>query len=214
MDHLLPQHVAMLEASAVNPDVAQERGYRSLTNKFELQDLGFRKSQWVVPGLLVPLHGVDGQQWGYQYRADNPRADKDGKSVKYDAPQGQNNRLDVPPRCRESLADPRVALWITEGARKADSIAGKGGCALNVGGVWNWKTRNAFGGTTVSVDFDYVAWRGKHGPRDVFLAFDSDIITKVQVRIALDHLGEILRRKGANIYVVNLAAAGREAVNA
>jgi hypothetical protein len=211
----------MLRASGVTPEVAQERGYRSIINKSELQDLGFRKSQWVIPGLLVPLHGVDGQQWGNQYRADNPRADKDGKPVKYDSPPGQRNRLDVPPRCRESLADPRVALWVTEGTKKADSIASKGGCALNVGGVWGWKSRNAFGGTTVSVDFDYIAWSGRalnvdgrRGPRDVFLAFDSDIVTKVQVRIALQHLGEILQRKGANVYIVRLATLSREVVHA
>jgi hypothetical protein len=201
----------MLRASGVTPDVALERGYRSTINKSELQDLGFRKAQCVVPGLLVPLHGVDGQQWGYQYRADSPRAGKDGRTVKYDTPQGQSNRLDVPPRCRESLADPRVDLWVTEGAKKADSIASKGGCALNVGGVWNWKARNRFGGVTVSVDFDYIAWSGRalnadgrRGPRHVFLAFDSDVISKVPVRIALEHLAEILRRKGAAIYIVRL----------
>ena len=83
-------------------------------------------------------------------------------------------------------------------------IASKGGIVVNVGGVWNWKTRNAFGGTTVSVDFDYIAWKGKQGPRDVFLAFDSDVVTKVPVRIALEHLGEILQRKGAFVYIVRL----------
>ena len=204
LSHLLPQHVAMLRASAVSEDVAQERGYRSITDKAELARLGFRKYQCVLPGLLVPLHGVDGLQWGYQYRADRARTDSDGKSVKYDSPQGQANRLDVPPRCRESLADPREPLWITEGAKKADAIASKGGVAVNVLGVWNWKARNAFGGTTVSVDLDYIAWKGKHGPRDIYLAFDSDILTKPQVKNALRHLAEIIRRKGANVFVVNL----------
>ncbi|MBI4199686.1 MAG: DUF3854 domain-containing protein [Chloroflexi bacterium] len=202
LPRLLPQHEAQLRASAILEDVAQERGYYSITDKAELARLGFRKYQCAVPGLLIPLYGVDGPRWGYQYRADSARTAADGKTAKYDSPQGQANRLDVPPRCQPSLADPRVALWVTEGAKKSDAIASKGGCVVNVGGVWNWKARNRFGGITVSVDLDYIAWTGKHGPRDVYLAFDSDVVTKVPVRTALEHLGEILRRKGASVYMV------------
>ena len=101
---LAPHHAEQLAASAVAEAVAAERGYHTVTDKAHLARLGFRKYQQVVPGLLVPLYGVDdGQRWGYQYKADNARSNAAGKPVKYDSPQGQANRLDVPPQCRESL---------------------------------------------------------------------------------------------------------------
>jgi hypothetical protein len=90
---LLPLHQGLLDASTISPEVIAERGYRSVTEKSALTHLGFREYQWVVPGLLVPLHGVDGQQWGFEYKADRARTSGDGKSVKYDKPRGQANRL-------------------------------------------------------------------------------------------------------------------------
>ena len=56
-------------------------------------------------------------------------------------------------------------------------------------GVWNFKGKNDFGGTTILVDFDYVAWNG----REVRLVFDSDVSTSPEVRKALERLTEHLQ---------------------
>ena len=59
----------------------------------------------------------------YQTRADEPRI-VNGEAVKYETPSGSRMALDVPPSCREHLADPRIPLFVTEGVRKADKAIG------------------------------------------------------------------------------------------
>jgi len=52
--HIFPQHAALLEASAISPDVSRARGYVSVDAKKRLEDLGFERYQRSVPGLLYP----------------------------------------------------------------------------------------------------------------------------------------------------------------
>ncbi len=120
----MQQHYEMLKASAISDEVISERGYRTITDPAELKSLGFSEAQSRVPGLLLPLHSTDGQVPFYVYRPDNPRVfddkkhrNQDGtykqKVIKYEMPKGERMRIDVPPRCRGSLSDPSIALWIT-----------------------------------------------------------------------------------------------------
>lgn len=203
---LLLAHYEELKASALSDDVIRERGYRSVLGtgrspNAELGSLGFNKTQASLgTGILLPLHSVDGQVWGHQFKPDRPRTNSKGRAVKYESPQGQGNRLDVPPRCKAMLGDPSVLLFIAEGAKKADALADRGLCVLNLRGVFGFKGRNEMGGVTLSTDFDLIALKG----RDIYLAFDSDIIGRAQVRQALDRLSEHLRRKGANIRITKL----------
>jgi hypothetical protein len=67
----------------------------------------------------------------------------------------------TPPACRESLGNPVVPLWFVEGVKKADSLASRGECAVTLTGVWNFKGRNALGGTTILADFDYIALKDR-----------------------------------------------------
>ncbi len=138
-------------------------------------------------------------------RPDNPRQMPDknsgeAKILKYEYPKGSAMRLDCPPRCRPKLDNPNIPLWITEGQKKADSLATQGLCTLALLGVWNFKGRNRFGGKVFLADWDYVALNG----RNVFLVFDSDSRNKHEVRAALERLCEHLQRKGAHVSIVNL----------
>ena len=142
------------------------------------------------------------------YRPDAPRHGKDGKLIKYELPKDAGVRLDCPPRCQPMLADPSIPLWITEGQKKADALASHGLCAIALLGVWNFKGRNPFGGTTLLADFDYIALNG----RDVRIVFDNDVMTKPQVRQALDRLTEHLQRKGAHVTAVYLPQTGGKKV--
>ena len=198
---LLNEHFRHLsESSGISIDVIRERGYRSLLGKSELEKLGYTPAQQRAPGILIPLWSVDGKEAGFQFRPDHPRTNNRDKAVKYEIPTGSSLRLDCPPRCQKGIGDPKTPLWITEGSKKADALASKGACAISVTGVWGFKGKNQFGGITFLADWDYVALKN----RTVYLAFDSDIVTKEPVRKALEHLGEHIKRKGATVHVIQL----------
>lgn len=198
---LLQVHLEHLTSSAISIDVIQERGYSSVLGKTALRDAGFSKSQQRAPGILIPLHGVDGSVIGHQYRPDKPREDtKRGRLIKYENPTGSSVRLDIPPRCRGELGNPAGPVWFTEGVKKVDSLASAGACAVGLTGVWGFKGRNPLGGTTILADFDYIALKD----RDVYLVFDSDSSSNAQVRMALSRLRDHLARKGARVHLVQL----------
>src|SRR5882672_6586318 len=198
-------HLRMLrDRSGIAAEVLLERGYKTLdvtTGYRDLRSLGFSTTQAKLrPGLLVPLHSTDGNQRLTIYRPDNPSADTNGRVRKYLLPSGARMRIDCPPRCQPLLGDPHMPLWVTEGQKKADALASRGAVVLDLLGIWNFKGKNDFGGTTILVDLDHVAWNG----REVRLVFDSDTAVWPQMRRALERLSEILRRKQAVVRVVAL----------
>ena len=213
---LSDKHLHMLrEDSGISDEVIAARGYRTVTNAKDLIDLGFGPSQChtaQIPGLLLPLRRTDGGNGLYIYRPDNPRAfdDKhkprllDGtypqRVIKYEIPKDAGIRLDCPPTCQPKLADPRVPLWVTEGQKKADALASRDQCAIALLGVWNFKGKNEFGAVTLLADWDHVALED----REVRIVFDSDVMTKPDVRKALQRLVEHLQRKGARVAAVYL----------
>lgn len=198
---LLTEHLQHLRnGSGLTDEIIKERGYRSVIEKPELEKMGFSPSQLAIPGLLIPIWSVDGQEVSCQFRPDHPRKDNRGRPIKYESPKSSSNRVDCPPRCQKMLGNPRVPLWITEGSKKADALATNGACAVSVSGVWGFKGKNQFGGITFLADWDYIAVKN----RTVYLAFDSDIVTKDPVRQALEHIAEHLKRKGAFLKIIQL----------
>ena len=187
---LLPHHAALIAASAISLDIVGVRGYRSI-GRAEARELGFTPAQ-SSPGLLVPLWDVWGESAGCQLRPDEPRLDPDGKPIKYETPRGQRNILDVLPAMRERVRSSREAIFITEGARKADALASLDIPAINLAGVWSWRGTNERGGKTALPDWNDINIAGS-----VFvLAFDRDILTKPSVHAALKALrAYLLARK-------------------
>lgn len=196
---LLPQHQKLIEDSGIADAVARDRGYRSVTTKAELRRLGFASSQCLAPCLLLPVHGVSGEIVSYQIRPDTPRI-RDGKALKYETPARSRMAIDVPPRARAMLGNPDIPLIVTEGIRKADAAASLGLCCIDVLGVWNWRGSNDHGGKTALPDFETIALND----RDVYLCFDSDVITKPAVRLALERLSAFLMSRGASVKVLLL----------
>ncbi|PRY13597.1 DUF3987 domain-containing protein [Kineococcus rhizosphaerae] len=189
---IFPPHADLLASSAIKPDVARARGYVSVDTKVRLADLGFAEGQRRTPGLLIPLHSTTGEVAGYQYRPDDPR-EVEGRVVKYESLPGSTPVLDVSPTARPWLRGSRP-LWVTEGSRKVDALASVGLAAIGLLGVSSWTSQGV-----ALADWRDVLLRG----REVVIAFDSDVMTKVSVREALDALAHYLAGKGARVRRIN-----------
>jgi len=202
---LLPQHTALLKDSAITPEVAQTRGYRSVDIKAELKRLGFSEYQCQVPALLIPIYGTQGQISNYQIRPDAPRIDKKrGKPIKYETPKGSQMVLDVHPLVRTKLRDPKAPLFITEGIRKGDAAVSKDLCCIALLGVWNFRGTNQHGGKVALVDWEDIALNG----RPVYICFDSDVMTKPEVHAALARLKPFLEHRDAEVALIYFPPGG------
>ncbi len=188
----------LLDGSGISPEVVAERGYRTV-DRAGVPD-AFRRYQR-RSGLLVPMYSPDGITASHQLRPDKPRKDKKGKAVKYETPTGTRCILDVHPRMRKAIKDPSVPLWITEGIKKADALTTQGKCTVGLIGVWNWQKDGE-----LSPCWDHVAMNR----REIFVVFDSDVMTKENVQLALERLVGALEARGATVKVVYLPDDGQK----
>lgn len=91
-------------------------------------------------------------------------------------------------------------LWITEGIKKADALTGRGLPTVGIIGVWNWQRE----GRMIPC-WDHVALDGPNGaPRRVYVVFDSDVMDKPEVQLALERLVGALQERGADVLVCYL----------
>lgn len=197
---LFDQHAKLLADSAISVEVARARGYVSVDTKARFADTGIAKAGRSTPGLLIPIHDVAGEVKLYQYRPDGPRLNGSGKPVKYETSVGRGLVVDVPPPIRDRISDPAVPLWVTEGARKADAAVTAGLCCVALLGVYGWRGSNGQGGKTALACWESIALND----RDIYLCFDSDVMTKREVAQALDRLGQFLASRGAKVRFVYL----------
>ena len=201
---LLARHLEMLQKSSISEEVIAARGYRSAQTQKELREIGFSEAQSnQVPGLLIPIWGVEGQVVIYQFRPDNPRIIK-GKPIKYETLKGAKMALDVPPTAKEWMENISRPLIITEGSKKADAAVSRGLCCISLLGVWNWRGRNESGGSTALADWENIALKG----RKVYICFDSDVVTKPNVNTALQRLKAFLEGRGAESVKVTYLPPG------
>ncbi len=205
LEVLLDAHHLTRLLSFTTPEIIRERGYRTMrdcaADRAELRRLGFSDRQIRGFPILLIATWFDGTIVTYEIRPDTPRL-RDDKPVKYDSVPKSAKRLNVLPRYREWLRDPKRPFLITEGAKKADALATvfRDAAIASISGVTGWKGRNDYGGVTLLTDFDHVAF---NDGRFVGILFDIDTLTNKMVRAAQDKLAEILERKGANVYVLD-----------
>jgi hypothetical protein len=201
---LLPQHRTKLISSGISAAAARACKLRSVTKKSQLESLGFSGAQQRVlsdgaAALVIALFNVFGHVAGYQMRADNPRY-KDGRASKYEMASGQGNIIYVPPGIGQALRNSRLPLFITEGALKAISAALRHLCCIALCGVYGWRGSNEFNSLTSLPDWEEIAVKG----RQVYIVFDSDVMTKKEVYAALVRLKQWLEAKGATVLVIYL----------
>jgi len=194
---LSDSHRKMLfEESGISPEVAAERGYYTARRRSEVP-AAFKDYQR-KPGLVVPMHSPDGATAGYQLRPDRPR--KDGP--KYETPAAISPVVDVHPRMLEEARHGTGPLVITEGAKTGDAATSRGIPTVVLAGVWMWCVPKVKPYRLKSC-FDHIRLEG----RDVFVAFDSDCMTKTGVQDALAALVAALKGRGAAVKVIYLPDA-------
>ena len=142
---LLPNHLDLVKASAISPEVSRERGYRSETVKAHAQRLGFSPVQCCTPALLIPLYSVRRMRPVISFGPTSLESRMARRSsTKPRAVHGDD--VDCHPRSRPLLDDPNKPLLITEGVRKADSAVSIGLPAITLLGVWGFRGSNEKGG--------------------------------------------------------------------
>ena len=196
---LLEEHRREIEdGSGVSPEIRAGRGYYSVTSRAQLEGTPLKNYQRRAPAWVAPMYSPDGHTTSLQIKPKHPRMDKRGKPVKYDTPAETSNILDVHPFNFERIRDPSVRLWITEGVKKSDSLASRGECVIALAGVWGWLRD----GEPLPC-WQHVALDG----REVYVVFDSDVMVKPEVQLALERLVAFLEGRGARVQVVYLPEA-------
>jgi hypothetical protein len=97
----------LVQASAIDPAVIVERGYRTLAyaDRAELAHIGITlNGQAFYRGLLLPMYRATGEQISAQFKPAKPVVIRD-RSGKYPSPRGQPNCLDVHPRNQQRIGD-------------------------------------------------------------------------------------------------------------
>lgn len=192
-------HLAELNLmSAISEERIRQRYYQTVTaDQLPPQFAEYQRRD----GLLIPIRTVRGQIESFQLKPNEPRSGKNGKPIKYETAANAPQVIDVPASVLPHLANPKMPLAITEGAKKVDSAISNGlTCIIGLQGVYGWRGKNDHGGKTALPDWEQIALND----RQVLIAFDSDVMTKASVRDALDRLGAFLRGKGARVCYLTL----------
>jgi len=198
---LADDHRRMLEVdSRISPEVIAARGYGTYESEAHFRSRGFRGKQAQLGRCLeIPIFGPAGAIVAYQLRPDVPRLNGRGKARKYEWQYGVPNCLDFPPSVLDLIMRADIPLLITEGSKKADSAASCGTACISSPGVEGWQK-----GGVAHREFERIPLTG----RLVVVCFDSDVMTKLSVRRALEKLSKYLHYRGASVRYADFAAAG------
>lgn len=193
---LSERHLEDLRSSGLSEATIQAAGLYSADSQ-EARRLGFGTAG---PGLVFPYPSPNGEQPFFRLKPDASKTDKNGRLVKYLTVKGAGNRLYIPSILpANELADPQVALILTEGEKKALKANQEHFPCIGLAGVWCWLMKD--GGQSLPLeDFNRIAWKG----RLVYICFDSDIAGKPEVERAERRLAQELKQRGATVVPVRL----------
>lgn len=192
-------HRELASESAISEEIITGRGYRSVSRPTNTHDEPREEMKragipsWAIsenryfPGLFIPLYRPTGERISGMYKPRVPVANRDGRLMKYASQKNRPSVIDVHPINRDRIVDISVPLWVTEGVKKADSLASRGLCVAALSGVYNWRS-----GMGTLGDWEDIPLRG----RTVTICFDADARTNPNVLRAMDRFGKWLRSKG------------------
>jgi putative DNA primase/helicase len=196
--------------SGIPLDLVHERVYRTIATRRVLAEDGYSESQQRVihakegkHALGMPIHWPGREPHLGTIKPDAPRVITKGnktKKRKYEIRSGMGMVLDSPPRCHPMLGNPSIPLFHTEGIKKVDAGAARGGCWVGLLGVSGWRGTNEHGGKTALPELEDIALNGRRS----YLVFDSDIMEKQQVHQALGRYMSLLKGRGSDVRVIYL----------
>ena len=189
----------IFERSAITPEVAEARGYRTIRNRREVPD-EFPPWQRRL-GLLCPTYSPDGETTGHQLKPRKRIRRKSKEGPKYETPHGSRITLDVSPLMMGEVRRGSGDLWITEGVKKTDSLTSRGLATVGVIGVWNFAVPGSKSAIPLPC-WSHVRLRG----RRVFVCYDANTRTNPDVQEALRRLVAMLEKMGTTVFVVYLPA--------
>ena len=171
--------------------------YRNVSREEAFQLVGMRLSGWVV--LYKDIHGqpyLNNGEPFYRLKPDTGQLTGD-KPAKYLSSKDSGCRPYFSPFLETNQIKEVRDLIITEGEKKTDSLTLHGFPTIGIAGVDCWRDRRSNG---MLPELEQIKWRG----RNVFILFDSDVVTKDPVKRALKALSSVLNEKGANVRVTTL----------
>jgi Domain of unknown function (DUF3854) len=195
--HLSQKHEEMLfKKSGIAPDVAHERGVRSVAGGRKLPKGFSWRQRRRGRGILFRVHRPNGET-SWSFRPDEPDPKDPGR--KYEQPSkyygGPGNVLDVHPRMRHLLDDPEVEITFVEGLKKADALTSRGMLAVGITGVWNWMSDHKPIADMLDIPVE---------GRRVNICYDSDMLYNSNVQDAERRLAEHLIERGAEVFITYL----------
>jgi hypothetical protein len=197
------RHRRMLyDESGISPEVAAERGVRTVRSGCELPKVYSWRQKKRAPGIWFTIHRPNGETCTI-FRPDEPDPKNSGHKYEQECKYygGAGNVLDVHPSLRRLIDDVSVPVLFSERIKKADSItsaaraAGIDLLAVAISGVWNWLSE----GEPIA-DMYEIPVEG----RKVVICFDSDMVRNPSVQMAAERLAEHLQSRGAEVWIVYL----------
>lgn len=202
----------LLTDSAIDPEVARERGYLSLMrprpnydntpkpgmdSREFLNSLGFptwsTREDYYFPGLWMPGYDALGQRLPGQWKPNNPVSSRDGRKMKYASAKGRASYVDVHPRwTRDPDPDGRDTMALPAIKDPARPL-------WVTEGIKKADSLTSRGVVTVALSGVY-NWRGTHGTlpdwedvrikdREVVICFDADTLMKVDIQKSMARAG-------------------------
>jgi len=201
---LSPVHYADLKRSGLSDDTITEAGFATVPPRAIRKRLGFD-----FPDLgsvyEIPYPGCEGFARFRCFPAD-------GKKVaRYLQKKDTRNHLYIP-AATSTLSDTAATLYVTEGEKKALKACQEGLSCIALGGLWNWKDKDADG---LIPDFDKLSLIG----RTVGLIPDNDWLLpnvhgyKKNLLQAVDGLAYTLIDRGAKVHIVELPAGPAKGID-
>jgi len=201
---LMAHHVTALRARGLSDDTIRAAGLYSEADKIKLASiLDTKRCPFQSAAIVIPYAGINGQNGYARVRPDKPRVSKN-KPVKYESPRGCRNQVYFPPGVAELVSDIGQAIIITEGEFKALASTQHGFACIGLVGVYGWAMPNH---EALLPEMERIGWRN----RKTYIAFDSDITEKPDVRDAEARLAAHLANRGAIVKVVRIPAGAPDA---